>query len=202
MRYNSGKYINKSKRARNVKKIIGLCIFSIIIIIIYNAFLLSVSNTEKEQKYVLGFKAFIIETGSMEPELKIGDVIIVKECTPKDLKIGDIITFRSRGELITHRITDINEETGRYSTKGDRNTLNDIEKVKFEEIEGKKVLKLSGFWNFMQKAQKGMYTFFLIVFLSTIFLHSRRVNRKRQMRRNKKKIEDKRVNDENIKKDN
>lgn len=202
MRYNSTKYINKNKAVKNIKRIIGLCIFSIIIVIVYNAFLISISNTDTEQKYVFGFKAFAIETSSMEPELKIGDVIIVKKCKSEDLKVGDIITFRSRGELITHRITEIHEETNRYSTKGDKNTLNDIEKVKFKEIEGKKVLKISGFWNFLQKAQKGMYAFFLLIFLATIFLHSRRVNRKRQMRRNKKKIEDKRINDENIKKDN
>lgn len=202
MRYNSTKYINKNNAIKNIKKIIGLCVFSIIVIIIYNTFLISVSNTEDNQKYIFGFKAFAIETSSMEPELKIGDVIIVKKCKPEDLNVGDIITFRSRGELITHRITQKYEETNRYSTKGDKNTLNDIEKVKFKEIEGKKVLKLSGFWNFLQKAQKGMYGFFLIIFVATIFLHSRRVNRKKQMRRKKKKIEDKRINDENIKKDN
>lgn len=204
MRYSNTEFINrKSKKNKTWKKIIWLAIFTIIIIVIYNIFLLRISNKEEEQDYIFGMKAYAIETDSMEPELEVGDVIIVKKCEPEDLKIGDIITFTSRGELITHRISDIDQKYQRYSTKGDKNTLNDIEKIKFEDIKGVKILTLPGFCNYISNAKNIMYVFLLVVILVTIFLHGRRSDRKRVVRRLKKKGEDKRIkNYENDKKSN
>lgn len=192
MKYNNTEFINKKKKKSNIViKILCLIIFSAIVIGLYNIFLIRISN-EEEQKYVFGMKAYVIETNSMEPELKVGDVIIVKKCEKDDLKIGDIITYKNRGELITHRISGINQKTQRYSTKGDNNSLNDIEKIKFEDIEGVKILTLPGFWNFIKNAKIIMYGFFLSLIIITLFLHNRKSDRKRQIRRMKKKGEDKR----------
>lgn len=198
MKYSNTEFLKrKPKKNKLLKKIIYLAIFAVIIVAIYNIFLLRVSTETEEQDYVLGMRAYVIETDSMEPELNIGDVIIVKQCLPEDLKIGDIITFSSRGELITHRISDIDQKYQRYSTKGDKNTLNDIEKIKFEDIKGVKVLTLPGFWNFISNAKNVMYIFILCIIVITMFLHTRKKDRKRVVRRIKKKGEDKRIkNDE------
>ena len=194
MRYSNTEFMKrKPKKNKTLKKILYLIIFSIIIIVIYNIFLLRVSTETEEQDYVFGMRAYAIETDSMEPELKVGDVIIVRQCKPEDLKIGDIITFTSRGELITHRISDIDQKTQRYSTKGDKNTLNDIEKIKFNDIKGVKILTLPGFWNFISNVKNIMYIFILVVIVITMFLHGRKTDRKRIVRRIKKKGEDKRI---------
>lgn len=85
----------------------------------------------------------VIVTGSMEPMIKPGDVILVKKITDMEginaLKVGDVMQFRRDSILITHRIIEIKEteEEGiQYRTKGDNNAGPDVELVKPENIKG------------------------------------------------------------------
>lgn len=85
----------------------------------------------------------VIATGSMEPVIKPGDMILIrkilKEEEVHELKVGDIIQFK-RGEiLISHRIIKIVEdEQGKsFITKGDNNSSADSEPVKAESLKGR-----------------------------------------------------------------
>ena len=83
-----------------------------------------------------------IVTGSMEPMIKPGDVVLINKLTKNEelnlLKIGDVIQFKRDEILIVHRIVDIVEEDGIicYKTKGDNNSKADRELVKAENIKG------------------------------------------------------------------
>lgn len=85
----------------------------------------------------------VVATGSMEPMIKPGDVILVHRVKPQDLQIGDVIQFRRGNILISHRIIDIVEENQKtrqlpgYLTKGDNNTIEDKEPVRPEDVKGK-----------------------------------------------------------------
>lgn len=85
----------------------------------------------------------VIATGSMEPGIKPGDVILVKKVVDMEginnLKVNDVIQFKRDGILISHRIIDINNDEKKgigFKTKGDNNTGDDIELVKPEDIKG------------------------------------------------------------------
>ncbi len=83
----------------------------------------------------------VIATGSMEPKIKPGDVILVKKVDSEsvmNLKIGEVIQFKSGNILISHRIIDIKEEEGMkcYKTKGDNNSAPDGNLVKLEDVKG------------------------------------------------------------------
>jgi signal peptidase len=85
----------------------------------------------------------VIITGSMEPQIKPGDVILVKKISSMEdihnLKINDVIQFQRDGVLISHRILEIktDEEKGTlYKTKGDNNSGPDTELVKTQDIKG------------------------------------------------------------------
>lgn len=84
----------------------------------------------------------VIVTGSMEPMIMPGDVILVKKITDMEridrLKIGDVIQFKRDGILITHRIIKIveKENVKNFNTKGDNNSSPDIELVKPEDVRG------------------------------------------------------------------
>ena len=85
----------------------------------------------------------VIATGSMEPMIKPGDVILVKKIIDMEginnLKIDDVIQFKRDDILISHRIMDIskNEEEGLgFITKGDNNSSADFQIVKPEDIKG------------------------------------------------------------------
>lgn len=83
---------------------------------------------------VFDYSFLTVGSGSMLPELAVGDVIIIKECD--EYKINDIITYSVDNEyLITHRIIDRNGN--RFVTKGDNNNTTDKEIVTKDNIEGK-----------------------------------------------------------------
>lgn len=85
----------------------------------------------------------VIVTGSMEPMIKPGDIILVKRITDMEgvagLKIDDVIQFRRDDILISHRIVEIqnNDETLEFITKGDNNSSIDNQRVKPEDIKGR-----------------------------------------------------------------
>lgn len=126
---------------KKVFKIIGrVLIWSMIIvtiIIFIRAFVY--------KKYdVLGYRFFIIMSGSMEPTIDTTDVVITKEQNG-DLQNGDIIAFQNSNAVTVHRIVDIviEDEEVLYQTKGDNNNTVDLKKVKLSEVKGKVVFKIS-----------------------------------------------------------
>lgn len=86
-----------------------------------------------------GHKAYLVLSGSMEPAIRVGDLIIIKK-EPVYSK-GDVITFKSSDErIVTHRIFSIKSESENnnlYVTKGDANRTEDNDVVAFEQIMGK-----------------------------------------------------------------
>lgn len=81
----------------------------------------------------------VVATGSMEPLIKPGDVILVnKNIDRTKLKRGDIIQFKRDNILISHRIIEELEVDGgrAYRTKGDNNSVADSELVKPNDIKG------------------------------------------------------------------
>ncbi|WFA08270.1 signal peptidase I [Tissierella sp. Yu-01] len=85
----------------------------------------------------------VIATGSMEPMIYPGDVILVKKITDMEgiynLKEGDVIQFKRDNVLISHRITELvyDEEQGLlFRTKGDNNSSEDSELVKPQDLKG------------------------------------------------------------------
>jgi len=86
------------------------------------------------------YKILSVLSGSMEPTVKTGSVVIVKPSA--DYEIGDIITFGQITKTkvpITHRVHDIKVQNGEpvYITKGDANNAPDTREVRKSEIIGK-----------------------------------------------------------------
>ena len=85
----------------------------------------------------------VILTGSMEPLIMPGDVVLVHKISNEDeiyeLSKGDIINFKRGNIIITHRIKEVlKDEAGNLSfeTKGDNNNAIDEEKVQPNDIRG------------------------------------------------------------------
>lgn len=125
----------------NVLKIIGTGLFYLIIIIcLFLTGIMIKAKIYNEQAEIFGYKLFVVLTGSMEPNLGVGDLIVVKNIDPKDIQIDDVITFKSISSenIITHRIKGISTEDGlKFITKGDANNIEDPNMVSSEKIIGK-----------------------------------------------------------------
>ena len=85
-------------------------------------------------------KFMIVQSGSMEPNIKLGSIVLVKPAD--DYKIGDIITFGPYSKTkspTTHRIYDMKVEGGEpiYITKGDANNAPDTREIAKRDILGK-----------------------------------------------------------------
>lgn len=89
---------------------------------------------DKEYVDFFGYTIFQVITGSMEDTIKIDDIVIVK--ITNDVEVGDIITYRSGHDFVTHRV--IREEGKRIVTKGDANNTEDKPIIK-ELVVGKVV---------------------------------------------------------------
>jgi len=123
---------------------------------------------------ILGFRQYVVATGSMEPEYNIGDVIIIREKPEEEIKIGDIINYTSENgiDTITHRVVDIIEKDGQnyYKTKGDNNNSVDPELVKYSQVKGKLVFKISKLGTVITKmfTGTGITILFAVIILSYI----------------------------------
>lgn len=85
----------------------------------------------------------VVISGSMSPEIKVGDMILVKRIKEIDqieeLMEGDIIQFEQADRLVSHRIVEIQGESAHsiYYTKGDDNRVVDSEPVQVGQIRGR-----------------------------------------------------------------
>ena len=60
--------------------------------------------------YLFGERSLTVLSGSMEPQLHVGDVVVVDQVPPLEVRVGDIVTFRDpedASRLITHRVREI-----------------------------------------------------------------------------------------------
>lgn len=90
-------------------------------------------------------KIKIVQSGSMEPAIKIGSVVFIKP--QAGYKEGDIITFGedSRSKVpTTHRVSGVKVENGAtlYQTKGDANDSVDTKEVKPSEVIGRALFSI------------------------------------------------------------
>ncbi|MBB6214347.1 signal peptidase [Anaerosolibacter carboniphilus] len=88
---------------------------------------------------IMGYKPLTVLTGSMQPILDPGDMIVIREKDPNDVKAGDIITYRiDQDTLVTHRVVAVIDEAGGLSfrTKGDANNTEDQDLVPKERLVG------------------------------------------------------------------
>lgn len=83
---------------------------------------------------IMGYTYLNVLSNSMEPEFSANDLVIGKKVSDSSiLQVGDVVTFRDRQMLVTHRITEINNEDGLIYTKGDANAAADFEGRKPED---------------------------------------------------------------------
>jgi signal peptidase len=77
--------------------------------------------------FFFGIKSLTVLSGSMEPTIHVGDIVVVRQISPLDARVGDVVTFRDpteRDTLITHRVRMMSAADGvvSFETKGDANT--------------------------------------------------------------------------------
>lgn len=80
-----------------------------------------------------------IMSGSMEPLVYPGDIVIIERANASEVKQGDIVQYWSNDFFIIHRVIGIDREKNEtvYITKGDNNNVRDLKPVKAAQIRGR-----------------------------------------------------------------
>ncbi len=96
---------------------------------------------------IAGYSVFRVVTGSMEPTISPGALLVCQKTPIEQIQIGDIICFRSQeadmlGKTITHRVIQVFEQGAQLclETKGDANPVADVLPVVQSNLIGKVVI--------------------------------------------------------------
>ena len=87
-----------------------------------------------------GWQVDTVLSGSMEPAIPTGSILVSRTVASDSINVGDIITFSGSGRdrFITHRVTAIDRTNGIvFTTKGDANNAEDPYPVPAENVVGK-----------------------------------------------------------------
>lgn len=92
-----------------------------------------------------GYRTFRVVTGSMEPTISTGAILLCKDTEIEQIKKGDIVCYRSKaaeiyGSTVTHRVVAVQKDeagTIYLETRGDANFSSDPHLVEDKDLIGK-----------------------------------------------------------------
>lgn len=128
------------KRANNQVKIIFryVLLVTLAALVGINVYALNASRlTGNQVPMPFGVGASVVLSGSMEPELSVGDLLLLRE--QESYTEGDIIVYQSGAMPVVHRILSLRGET--VITKGDANNVAD-EPFHCDAVKGKVILAI------------------------------------------------------------
>lgn len=108
---------------------------------------------------VLGWDLVVVLSGSMEPALPVGSVILVRPVQPERVRPGDVITYQLPGNAktyVTHRVVEV-QGTGptlAFRTKGDANDKPDEGLVPAAAVKGTVLLDIPYLGYLVQEVRK------------------------------------------------
>lgn len=121
---------------------IVLCVMLIPILIINVTLIIKSYTNADEVPKIGGYAPLIVLTGSMEPKIKSGDLIFVKQIDGRDVKEKDVIAFfdpdGNGSSILTHRVNEVFEKDGTlyFRTQGDANNTEDRTAVSADKLVG------------------------------------------------------------------
>lgn len=179
----------KEKEKRWFQKVSNwLVIIAVVILVpvlLINLSIMFQANKDKDKvPSVFGYKPFIVLSGSMETDIKKGDLIITKVTDPKTLKVNDVIAFRdTAGTVTTHRIIEMVERDGEtlFITKGDNNSSQDQSLVELDDVEGIYVMRIPGIGSILNNLSEPTTIIIVILGITVIFAAAFMISNKKQV---------------------
>lgn len=82
-----------------------------------------------------GAHSYPVASDSMVPAFRSGDLVVTRPVA--GLQIGDMVTFRKYGQLVTHRVVAEGRAPGTFETRGDANPGNDPWTIVAADVTGR-----------------------------------------------------------------
>lgn len=114
-----------------------------------------------------GYRSYLIQSGSMEPAIMTGDIIVVK--SQGSYVINDVVAFNSEDRVVTHRLISKEGDPAnpKFSTKGDANRSQDFDTIGLSQIIGKVVLVIPKL-GYLVAFSKSLPGFIIMILIPTI----------------------------------
>lgn len=143
------------------RKIINIIFTVLLVLLILLVIFIFIIRATGNSPSIFGYRVFRVSSGSMEPELSIGDVILDHTVKAEEIQKGDTITYKGKeGDfkdmMITHKVIDEpyqKDGVWYYQTQGIVNGSIKDPIITYDQVQGKLIKKLT----FLNK----IYTFFL-----------------------------------------
>ena len=121
---------------KNIIRRVVLIVLGIVLgVSVYNMNASAVGKNDMPMPFGVG--CAVVQSGSMEPALSIGDLLFVTQ--QGDYSVGDVVVYQSENILVVHRIVSISNDT--VITKGDANNAADAP-FSAQNIKGKVVVSI------------------------------------------------------------
>ena len=185
------KKLNKKEKIKKAEKIIKIPFIVVFIILLsYIGYLKFIKHETNINLF--GYRQYIVETGSMEPQFNIGDLIVTKKVNKEDIKVNDVITYIAENgkDTITHRVTQIIEQDGQtfYRTKGDNNNSEDSNLINYSQVQGTIMFKISKAGLIITSLLTGNGIIIICVLVFISYLRSSRKEEKRIAREDARRL--------------
>lgn len=129
----------KEKKKQVLKTVLRITLLVLAALVVgINVYLLNASRLAGDAVPIpFGIGSAVVLSGSMEPEISVGDLLIISES--KNYEVGDVVVYQDGRMAVTHRIVAISEDE--VITKGDANNTED-DPITIEQIKGKVVVAI------------------------------------------------------------
>lgn len=185
-----------------IKKVFNL-VYTVFIVAIVT---LAVAMAFSVLRGPFGLRVFVVQSGSMEPAIKTGSIVII--LPQKEYQEKDVITFladpkanlKDLKSTVTHRIVKVNKDKNKvsYMVQGDANNASDREPIPASSVLGKVQLAVpwAGYAVAFTKTQVGFIM--LVIVPATLIVYSELMNIKHEIAKMlaKKKMPVKKEEDE------
>jgi signal peptidase len=182
-----------------ITKILSYIVYAVVIVFA----LLAISS-----KFAIGgFQLLVVKSGSMEPTIKTGSIVIDKSYS--QYNVSDIVTFRNKEkpqETTTHRLISKQIRSGvtYFTTKGDANNSADGEQITADRIVGKELIAIPylGYVAAFARTLPGLVILIIIPATIIVYEEMKKIHHESKQiihKRRKRKEEAKTRKDESIK---
>ena len=153
-----------AKKINKVSKIVGIISTIFLVLCVSVLLYTTISYSKTGLVKFFGYSYHIIQSNSMEPEINVGDLVIVKKVPYDQIEVGDDILFKCEdpspdyapiyGKYVVHKVVDIvDAENGIYKTRGVHNLKDDDMPSKAEGKVVRVSSSLSGLFTFLTQGR-------------------------------------------------
>ncbi len=128
----------KKSAIGRIFSILGNVLFVLVLLVLAFLVFVMVNGRGTGTASIAGHSIYTVISGSMEPNIHVGSIVVTGYKEIAEIKSGEVITFLNEMGTVTHRVVEVRtgEAGTTFVTKGDANPDEDMESVRAGAVRG------------------------------------------------------------------